>query len=1200
MLIAMPARNIARSSEHQKSSNNHYIPFPCSVFNLFQDIHGNMVDMLGSFVSAFLQVLLDRISRHELIEFFRGNHLDEALLEKLKMLLLSVTSVLSDAEEKQFIDPLVKDWVDRLRNAAYDADDILDEIATKALLDKMDSGFHTTLDQVRDYAASLNPFAERVKSKVERIVERLKSIIEHKDLLGLKEGGVGTRSLSLVSATTSLVDETRVYGRSDDKEKIIDFLLSGESNGEGVPVAAIVGMGGVGKTTLAQVLFNDIRVRNHFQLRSWASVSETSDVSEITKKVFHSLTLSHSNIIDLNVLQIKLKKRLSGQKFLLVLDGFWNENFLDWDIFQMPFLLGSWGSRIIVTTRSQTVAMAIRADLTHSLSPLSRDYAWKLFSTHAFKCGNSDESPVLAEIGQKILKKCNGLPLAVKVLGSLLRSKDDADEWERISNSQIWELPSVRSSILPALRLSYSHLPSQLKRCFTYCSIFPKGYEVKKWDLIYLWMAEGILPRPEPEKQMEDVGDECFRELLSRSFFHQTTHHELRFVMHDLINDLAQYVAGDFCYKLEDGNPSKTTSLARHLSYFQGIYDAPEKFESFSEFQQLRTFLPFKFSPFGCTSSITSMVSVLLPKLKRLRVLSLSYYPITKLPNSVGNLMHLRYLNLAYTEIDHLPDSVSTLYNLEILLLSGCHRLNKLPANMFRLVNLRHLDISGCSVTEMPEKFGRLKSLQVLTNFVVSGSRGSKISELGELSELHGALLIANLQNVADAREASNASLKSKKYLHELEFKWTTTNHSLQSEADILNKLEPHQNVKRLKIQNFGGSKLPNWLESSAFSSMVFLQLADCQNCSSLPSLGQLPSLEELYIERMKGLQKVGLEFYGNGNEPFKSLKVMKFEDMPDWEEWSASNLEQRAGFPLLQELHIKSCPKLTGQLPYQLPLLNKLVITACQALTNSSSRVPKLREFELINCDALISLSEEMMQGNECLEAMTISNCSSLVNISREGLPSSLRSLEIYECRNLQLFHPPSVMQVSQNYLALERLHLQRCCDSLVSFPLSLFNKLEDLRVHDCGILDVISSAPNSLPYLRKLKLKDCSKLVSFPEGGLPAPKLESLSISNCAKLLPEAAWGLQAMTSLTSLHISGLPSLTSLDHTGIQYMVSLKILKIKACHKLASLPLETLVRSLSHLTIRACPLLKVCCENDTGEYWSLVSRIPFRVIED
>ncbi|XLR13958.1 hypothetical protein S83_041896 [Arachis hypogaea] len=149
-------------------------------------------------------------------------------------------------------------------------------------------------------------------------------------------------------------------------------------------------------------------------------------------------------------------------------------------------------------------------------------------------------------------------------------------------------------------------------------------------------------------------------------------------------------------------------------------------------------------------------------------------------------------------------------------------------------------------------------------------------------------------------------------------------------------------------------------------------------------------------------------------------------------------------------------------------------------------------------------------------------------------------------------------------------------------------------------GILDVISSAQNSLPYLRKLKLKDCSKLVSFPEGGLPAPKLESLSISNCAKLLPEAAWGLQAMTSLTSLHISGLPSLTSLDHTGIQYMVSLKILKIKACHKLASLPLETLVHSLSHITIRACPLLKVCCENDTGEYWSLVSRIPFRVIED
>ncbi|XP_061350054.1 putative disease resistance RPP13-like protein 1, partial [Gastrolobium bilobum] len=542
----------------------------------------------------------------------------------------------------------------------------------------------------------------------------------------------------------------------------------------------------------------------------------------------------------------------------------------------------------------------------------------------------------------------------------------------------------------------------------------------------------------------------------------------------------------------------------------------------------------------------------------------------------VGNLMHLRYLDLSYTAIEHLPDSVSTLYNLETLLLLGCRRLTMLPANMSNLVNLRHLDISGSRVTEMPAKFGRLKSLQVLTSFVVSSDGGSKVSELGELSELHGTLLIVNLQNVVDEREALNARLRRKKHLQELEFKWTTTTHDVQSETNVLEMLEPHQNVKRLKIQNFGGNKLPNWLGSSSFSSMVFLYLSECGSCLSLPSLGQLPSLRELYIAKMTSLQKVGPEFYGNAVEPFRSLKIMKFEDMPNWKKWSTIELEQSGGFPSLQELYIQRCPKQTRKLPHQLPSLDKLVITACQALTDSMPWVPRLRELELTGCDALVSLSEQMMQGNTCLQIMAINNCSSLVTIPRDGLPSTLRSLEIYECRNLQLVHPKSLMQESHYYHSLERLHLKSCCDSLISFPLSLFTKLEELHVQDCSNLQLISSAPNSLPYLRKLKLKECSKLAWFPEGGLPA------------------------MTSLTSLHISGLPSLTSLEHTGIQYIASLKILKIKACDNLASLPLHRLVTSLSHLTIRACPLLTLLCGRYTGEYWDMVSRIPSRVIED
>ncbi|XP_027356763.1 putative disease resistance RPP13-like protein 1 [Abrus precatorius] len=397
-------------------------------------------------------------------------------------------------------------------------------------------------------------------------------------------------------------------------------------------------------------------------------------------------------------------------------------------------------------------------------------------------------------------------------------------------------------------------------------------------------MAEGILPQIKTKKRMEDVGNECFQELLSRSFFNRSTYNNVScFMMHDLINDLAQCVAREFCYRLDDDNPSKITTSVCHLSYVQGINDEPEKFEILSEFQQLRTFLPFRFLDFGYSSSFTSMVSFLLPKLKCLHVLSLSHYPITKLPDSVGNLMHLRYLDLAYTAIECLPDSAALCITWRHLL-SGCRHLSMLPTNMFNLVNLRHLDISGSSLTEMPAKFGRLKSLQVLTSFVVGSDGGVKVSELGELLELHGALLVVNLQNVV-AREAFKARLRSKKYLHELEFKWTTTTHNVQSETDILDMLEPHQNVKRLKIQNFGGNKLPNWLGSSSFSSMVFLHLADCPSCVSLPSLGELPSLKELYIAKLISLQKLGPRFYGNVVEPFRFLKIMKFEDMPNWEQ---------------------------------------------------------------------------------------------------------------------------------------------------------------------------------------------------------------------------------------------------------------------------------------------------------------------------
>ncbi|XP_059451909.1 putative disease resistance RPP13-like protein 1 [Corylus avellana] len=377
------------------------------------------------------------------------------------------------------------------------------------------------------------------------------------------------------------------------------MILSDDARGNEMSVIAIVGMGGMGKTTLAQFVYNDNRVKKHFNnLDAWVCVSEEFDVFKITKTILEAVTSSTCDIKDLNQLQLRLRECLTGKKFLLVLDDVWNESYVQWEALCKPFKYGAQGSKVLVTTRNNSVLSVARA-LSHRLMELPEEDCWSLFAKHAFHDGNSNAHGELEVIGRKIIEKCGGLPLAVKTIGALLGSKPDVNEWDKILKSELWDLPIDEMGILPALRLSYKYLSSPLKQCFAYCSIFPKDYAFKKDQLILLWMAEGFIYQPK-NRTMEEVGNEYFLTLESRSLFQKSSDDKSCFVMHDLVSDLAKSISGQFISRLEDGCSHEIVNNTRHLSYFfKQEFHSLKKFETLHKAKRLHTFLHLDMSGYN-------------------------------------------------------------------------------------------------------------------------------------------------------------------------------------------------------------------------------------------------------------------------------------------------------------------------------------------------------------------------------------------------------------------------------------------------------------------------------------------------------------------------------------------------------------------------------------------------------------------------
>jgi len=830
-------------------------------------------NMAEYFVFEIAESLLGKLASNLYEEVSRGFDLYENV-QGMRDTLSIVKGVLLDAEEKKEKKHGLREWLRQIQNVCLDAENVLDGFECQNLRKQVLKASNSTRMKVDHFFSSSNclVFRFRMARQIKNVTRRLDKIAADGRKFGLERIDIDHSLVQRREMTYSHVDASGVIGREKEREEIMKLLMQPHPHGDGyggqsVCVIPTVGIGGLGKTTLAKLVFNDKRMDDLFPLKMWVCISDDFDIRQIIVKMINSAcdpTISvvpqeSINNLDIEQLQSRLRHKLSCQKYLLVLDDVWNDDRARWIELKDLIKVGGWGSKILVTTRSKSIASMMGTIPSYVLEGLSAENCLSLFLKWAFREGEEKEHPNLVEIGKEIVKKCRGVPLALKTSGSSLFSVFDLERWEIMRDHEIWNLKQQKDDILPSLKLSYDQMPSHLRRCFAFFSLYPKDFGFTSAEIATFWVTLGLLRSPFGSQKIEDVGKLYIDEFYSRSFLEDfedfgTVYY---FKLHDLVHDLSLYVAKEE-FLMVNSHTRKIPEQVRHISV---VENDSLSHTLFPNSRGVRTII---FPVDGVGVGSESLLETWIKRYKYLRYLDLSDYSFDTLPNSIAKLEHLRALILDNNcRIKRLPNSFCKLQNLQMLSLRGCLGLETLPKRLGMLISLRKLYITTKQCILPEDEFASLNNLHTLIfeycdnlKFLFRGAQALLpslkvlvIQSCGSLESLPLHILPKLEVLIVTRCVMLNLSLNSERPIQRLMMKYLHIDQCAPRQ-ELPQWIQGASNTLRtLLISNCHWLEmLPEWLNTMTHLKM--LHIVNCPRLLHLPSdMHRLRALEDLIID---------------------------------------------------------------------------------------------------------------------------------------------------------------------------------------------------------------------------------------------------------------------------------------------------------------------------------------------------------------